>query len=234
MTVITAILDYAVLSLGITRNRHMKYIPRHECIPAIPTSSMQQQPTMNLLLLLTPVLFSAVGAEDQCSVFNKEFENNAGWCIQIFRALQNALWNNDENTYIIDEVFFNHHWHSPSVVDITYKVQIIEDEHDENTTLWTNCNDDSAQGCTIQVGWSSTSIYKFIRPEYLLSLQPAWFLSSIHFSTNYHFGFKRQIILHIQINDFPQKIKKGTELKFPLEKITAKVIIVNSWHMSKV
>ena len=81
--------------------------------------------------------------------------------------------------------------------------------------------------CIISIGWSSVSVYTFIRPKFILSLQPAWFLCSLKFSIHEHFGFSREITLHINLqeDDLPVNTT-ADELQHPLEQITAKVTII--------
>ena len=83
---------------------------------------------------------------------------------------------------------------------ITYHGEIFKKSLSDSAVRDTNenivCNKES---CTISIGWSSASVYTFIRPKFMLSLQPAWFLSSLNFSIHWHFGFPREITLHIGI-----------------------------------
>ena len=84
------------------------------------------------------------------------------------------------------------------------------------------------KNCTISVGWSSASMYTFIRPEFILSLQPAWFLCSLTFSVHEHFGFTREITLHINLNK--EHLPENTtinDFKHSLEQVTSEVTITH-------
>lgn len=84
------------------------------------------------------------------------------------------------------------------------------------------------ENCTFIIGWSSASIYTFIRPDIFLSLQPAWMLCSLKFSIHEHFGFSRQVTLYINLHvrhDLPENITTH-ELEHALEQATAKVTII--------
>ena len=52
------------------------------------------------------------------------------------------------------------------------------DASDKNDTI--ACG--GQPNCAFYIGWSSASIYTYIRPDFILSLQPAWFLNSLKFS----------------------------------------------------
>ena len=69
----------------------------------------------------------------------------------------------------------------------------IQDENDNIIAC------DKENNCTFDIGWSSANIYTFVRPEFILSLQPAWFLNSLKFSINKHVGFSREVTLHVPL-----------------------------------
>ena len=198
--------------------------------------------TIKLIVLLSLTFTKANHL--YCNIFSYEFEGAASDCIQIHKAVREALRANDVNKYILDEVFSpNSHYHPPTALVIHYKVQITSIRNDEFIhsvlpnegdfdVLSPDGNDFSIcegekNNCTIDVGWSSASIYTFIRPEFILSLQPAWFLCSLKFSISEHFGFSREITLHLDIlkSDLPVNTTID-ELKHSLEQVTAKVTII--------
>lgn len=72
----------------------------------------------------------------------------------------------------------------------------LSDIHVSDTDDKIKC--ESEKNCTISIGWSSASVYTFIRPKFMLSLQPAWFLSSLNFSIHQHFWIsKRDYTIHL-------------------------------------
>jgi hypothetical protein len=81
--------------------------------------------------------------------------------------------------------------------------------------------------CDFSIGWSSANIYTFVRPEFILSLQPAWFLNSLKFSIHEHVGFSREVTLHISLQS--QILPANTtahEIWHSLEHATTKVTIL--------
>ena len=150
-------------------------------------------------------------------------------------------------SFKLDEAFgINLHHHPPMAIIVHYKVQIIEMKlhyynaktelvhsvlpnsgiHDVLTSDRDDFNvrEGEENNCTISMGLSSASVYTFIRPEFILSLQPAWFLSSLRFSIHEHFGFPREVRLYINLlkESLPVNITID-ELIHPLEQVTAKV-----------
>lgn len=118
----------------------------------------------------------------------------------------------------------------------TYSGNIISDSKKLLSDNYVSDTDDNIKcktetDCTISIGWSSASVYAFIRPKFMLSLQPAWFLSSLNFSIHKHFGFPREITLHIKIRNGDLPVNTPIyELQYPLEQVTAKVSIKHAYY----
>ena len=99
-----------------------------------------------------------------------------------------------------------------------------------------DANDNAAceteNNCTFDIGWSSVSIlYTFVRPDFILSLQPAWFLNSLKFSIDEHVGFSRNVTLYVSIQRDTLRLPKNKtvtahEIMHFLQRATAKVIII--------
>lgn len=189
--------------------------------------------SLQLLVLLS---LSFTKAND-CNIFSSEFQSEgiADRCVQIHKAVRKAFWSNEVNKYTLDEAFkTSSHHRPPTAVIVHYEVQIksaighgrnlagaasdIDPVRDDHIAC------EGKGNCTLNVGWSSANVYTFIRPEFVLSLQPAWFLNSLKFSIHEHFGFMREITFYIDLqkDDLPTNTTTH-ELKHSLEHITAKV-----------
>lgn len=72
---------------------------------------------MSSLQLLVLLSLSFTKAND-CNVFSSQFENRR--CSEVYKAVENALWSNDVNKYILDEAFsLNNYHHLPTKIIIT-------------------------------------------------------------------------------------------------------------------
>ena len=190
-----------------------------------------------------------------CNILSKEFQQDdiAHRCNAIHTAVVEALQENDvyQYIYILHEVFGINAFHQPpSSIIFHYVVEIITNETTSgNRTIHDNIinpaagtvespipdENDNVIACekenncysTFDIGWSSVSIYTFVRPEFILSLQPAWFLNSLKFSIHEHVGFSRNVTLHVplQKQNLPAK-PTAHEIKHSLQHATAKVTII--------
>ena len=197
---------------------------------------------MNSLQVLVVLLSLSITEANYCNILSKEFqqEDVAQRCDKIHKAVVKALQENDVYKYILHEVFGIKAFHQPPtsiifhyVVKITNKTATIHttaavESHiqDENDNIIA-CEKEN--NCTFDIGWSSASIYTFVRPEFILSLQPAWFLNSLKFSIHEHVGFSRNITLHVSLqrDKLPEnKTVTAHEIMHFLQHATAKVTII--------
>ena len=206
-------------------------------------------PTLLLLLILIPVTSTLA---NHCDVFNPHFWEEADGCIQIQEAVRNTFNRSKYNSYIIESLFYSHHVSTPTalIVNFNFSKSIVENRDDikadhykslllkhyetpiishPNHHSVTEENDvECTNGtCTISVGWTSSSIYSFIRPVILLSMQPAWFLCALHFSVHEHFGYPKQVTVHMDFH--PEELPENTsteELRYHLEQLTSQVCII--------
>ena len=194
------------------------------------------------------VLLSLFNTEaNHCNIFEKEFqqENVTNRCKKVHTAVVKALQENSTYQYILQEVFDINAFHRPpTLIIFHYVVKIIADESitSGNRTRAINLigtiegdkgdeNDnivcDERSNCTFDIGWSSASIYTFVRPEFILLLQPAWFLNSLEFSIHEHVGFSREVTLHVSLQSHSLPVKTTAhEIKHSLQHATAKVAII--------
>ena len=198
--------------------------------------------------MLQVVLLTISNTEaNHCTILGKEFQQDdiAHRCNKIHKAVVKALQKNDVYQYVLYEVFGINSFHRPPTsIIFHYVVKIITAEsitsgnidHDyritrsiESARLDENDNVvcEKEGDCIFDVGWSSASIYTFVRPEFILSLQPAWFLNSLKFSIHEHVGFSRNVTLHVPLQK--QSLPVNTtahEIMHSLQHATAKVIII--------
>ena len=209
---------------------------------------------MNSLQLLVVLLSLSNTEANYCNILSKEFqqEDVAQRCIKINRAVLNALQDNDAYQYILHEVFGINAFHRPPTSIIFHYVVKITDVSithyaaesiiipvtinasdiigpvevarlDDNDGI--ACEKES--NCTFDIGWSSASIYTFVRPEFILSLQPAWFLNSLKFSIHEHVGFSRNVTLHVSLQRHGLPVDTTIhEIMHSLQHATAKVTII--------
>ena len=195
---------------------------------------------VQLLVVLLSLSFTEA---NYCNIFSGEFQQRdvAHRCNAIHKAVVKALSKNDVYKYILHEVFSINSFHRPpTAIIIHYKVQITDESITSTSThhgefivgpveaVRLDENDNVAcegkENCTFNIGWSSASIYTFIRPEFILSLQPAWFLNSLAFSIHEHFGFSREATLHVHLYEDDLPVNTTThEIMHSLEHTTAKV-----------
>ena len=208
---------------------------------------------MNSLQVVVVLLSLSITEANYCNILSKEFqqEDVVYRCDTIHTAVINALQKNHVYQYILHEVFGIKAFHQPPTsIIFHYVVKIITNETvtSGNKTIHDNMigpgsvesairdeNDniiacDKESNCTFDIGWSSASIYTFVWPEFILSLQPAWFLNSLKFSIHEHVGFSRNVTLHVSIplrDTFPKnKTVTAHEIMHFLQHATAKVIII--------
>ena len=172
---------------------------------------------MSSLQLLVVLLSLSNAGANHCNIFSEEFQSNtvALRCNKIRQTIEQALWRNNVYKYIVHEVFSIKSFHRmPNAIIFRYEVKTIArggrvliinsiTGHGPFESTGPNDSDNVAcakENCTFNVGWSSVNMYTFVRPEFILSLQPAWFLNSLKFSIHEHFGFLREVTLHIHLH----------------------------------
>ena len=193
------------------------------------------------------VLLSLFNTEaNYCRIFDKEFqqEDVAKRCSEIHKAVVKALQENEAYQYILNEVFDISAFHRPpTAIIFHYIVKVIDNRHgyghgtslsgpvesnirDENDNI-ISCEKKNNRYCTFDIGWSRASIYTFVRPEFILSLQPAWFLNSLKFSIDEHVGFSRNVTLHVSLQRHSLPVNTTAhEIKHSLQHATAKVTTI--------
>jgi hypothetical protein len=201
---------------------------------------------MNSLQLLVVLLSLSSAEANYCNIFSEEFqqEDVAHRCNAIHIAVAEALQENDVYQYIDHEAFGINSFHRPpTTIIFHYVVKTTTDESSTHRTIIYNpetnepvevakldetdsvavCEKEGS--CTFSIGWSSANIYTFVRPEFILSLQPAWFLNSLKFSIHEYVGFSREVTLHVSLQSLPPNTT-AHEIRHSLEHATAKVTIL--------
>lgn len=175
--------------------------------------------TALVILLLT---LTAQTAGD-CSVYDTLQSSSTDRCRQVQDCVNEAFSINENNLYYLDKVFRSTQSHTPVALIISYHMivpqNIITDHKvndddlgvsargsgsgsaDENNWMTTKAEVDTrpfeTANYTEQIGWSTTGIYKAIRPEVLVALQPAWYWRTIGRAID-NYSFPRT--LHLALN----------------------------------
>ena len=209
-----------------------------------------------LQLLVLVLLSLSNTEANYCNIFSEEFQQQddvARRCNAVHKAVTRALSKDGAYQYMSHEVFGINSFHRPpTAIIFHYKMKFITDEstasyasrngpiESRNGSISADMfgpielatldeNDNIAcekQNCTFNVGWSSASVYTFVRPQFILSLLPAWFLNSLEFSIHEHFGFLREATIHMSLRR--QHLPVNTtvhEIMHSLEHATAEVSI---------
>lgn len=200
---------------------------------------MERPQLLPVLGLILVCIATTVGAiSDGCSIYKKLERGNLIRNIQIEKAASKSLRSREENLYVIESLFNKHPNPHPIAVEINYYVHIVKNISStkflppavEPHVTGHNSNDDctAEQGCLVQVGWTTSCVYSLIRPKFLVTSQPAWFLYALEYSSDELYGFQEDITFHLYI---PMDELPGTpsriDFKCPLEKITAQVCHIN-------
>ena len=174
----------------------------------------------NLLLILTGQKNEIAG---DCSVYDTPQSSSTDRCRQVQECVEEAFFMNGNNRYYLDRVFRSTQSPTPVALIVNYHVIIPQNgkANDSDFGVSANGSDsgsgsgfgstDESNGITVEaemdtssftnyteeIGWSTTGIYKAIRPEVLVALQPAWYWLTIGFAID-NFSFPRS--LHLALN----------------------------------
>ena len=172
-----------------------------------------------MVLLLT---VTAQVTED-CSVYDTPQSRSTDRCRQVQECIDEAFFMNENNRYYLDRVFRSTQLRTPVALIVNYHVIIPQNDKINEDDLGVSANGsgsgsgfgstDESNGITAEaeedidpfatveyteeIGWSTTGIYKAIRPDVLVALQPAWYWRNIGRAID-NYSFPR--LLHLVIN----------------------------------
>ena len=204
---------------------------------------------MNCLPVLV-VLFLTVTAQvaGDCSVYDTPQSKSTDRCRQVQECIDKAFSMNENNRYYLNRIFGSTQSRTPVALIVNYHVIGPQngkandsdlgmsangsgsgsgsvDESNE-TTMETEVNTSSFETAnyTEEIGWSTTGIYKAIRPEVLIALQPAWFWYTLGFAID-NYSFPRSLDLVINVTKCTNSSARVTrsEIREALEHLTMKV-----------
>ena len=201
--------------------------------------------TMRLLFLFQLLTLLTLTA-GRCNVYGYLQEESVNRCHQVQDCINKAFYSDKNNQYIIEKVFETTEQRPPVELIIKYNVtrsvlggQVDMDEEQDNSTgsgsasreIYLdahihNSSKDEQVTELYEIGWSTTGIYKAIRPVILLSLQPAWYRWTLSFAIN-EYGFTRAVQFKLNLTDtnICHEIENMTrsEVKEALDHLSMKV-----------
>ena len=188
-----------------------------------------------LVLLLSNL--TTVDVTGECNVYDQEYTTYIDWCRQVQDCINEALYSDRNNLYVLDKVFWSTQAPSPITLIINYHMTIIN--HSNTTSDYDGANTSSGEYSSAdlgsaeltgevtyieQIGWSTTGIYKVIRPVVLVALQPAWYWWTLGLTID-NYGLPNSIRLKLNITECDLRDITRMEVKEALEYLTVKVNI---------
>ena len=169
------------------------------------------------------VLFLTVTAQTagDCSVYDTPQSKSTDRCRQVQECIDEAFFMNENNRYYLNRIFRSTQSRTPVALIVNYHVIIPQNGKINEDDLGVSANGsgsgsgsvDEINGTTAEaemdinpfatveyteeIGWSTTGIYKAIRPDVLVALQPAWYWQNIGRAID-NYSFPR--LLHLVIN----------------------------------
>lgn len=169
------------------------------------------------LVILVLTLTAQVAGD--CSVYDTLQSSSTDRCRQVQDCIDEAFFSNGNNVYFLDKVFRSTQSRSPVALIVNYHVTVSENNNhrvndidlgtsasgsgsaNESNWITTEAEEDThlleTTSYTDQIGWSTTGIYKAIRPEVLVALQPAWYWRTVGRAID-NYSFPRSI--HLVLN----------------------------------
>lgn len=202
------------------------------------------------------LLVSSTLVAGDCNVYNAPLSRTIGRCHQIQDCVNKALFSNGNNRYVLDKVFRSTQPRPSVALIVNYHVTAFGDRNvvtdhdgsaigsgadeiyfsvegnktttrkDENTTI-------REVSYIEQIGWSTTGIYKAIRPVILISLQPALYWWTLSFAIE-NYSFPKSIHLELNISNTTECDSLGvtrSEVREALEHLTMNVSTYPSCYM---
>ena len=98
--------------------------------------------------------------QSQCEVLGNDRNDltNIHNCRQIYTVFEEALINNKDNLYTLQEVFFSSEHHPPSMLNINYRIEIPQT---------------AVNNLSVAMVWSRSSLFKYVSPYVFLICEPA-------------------------------------------------------------
>ena len=197
--------------------------------------------------LLLSNLTTIVNIEGDCNVYDTLQSSSLDRCRQVQDCVNEALYSDRNNLYVLDKIFWSTQSRLPIALIINYHVtttnesNITRDYDGASASSGVYFDAGSAGSAELigegtyieQIGWSTTGIYRVIRPVVLVALQPAWYWWTLGFTID-NYGLPNSIHLELNITECDLSDITQLEVKEALEDLTVKVkacmhIILNGY-----
>ena len=181
---------------------------------------------MNCLPVFVVLLLTVTAqVAGDCSVYDTPQSKSTDRCRQVQECIDEAFFMNENNRYYLNRVFRSTQLRTPVALIVNYHVIIPQNGKANDSDLGVSANGsgsgsgsgfgsaDKSNGIIVEaevntssfetveyteeMGWSTTGIYKAIRPDVLVALQPAWYWWNIGRAID-NYSFPR--LLHLVIN----------------------------------
>ena len=171
------------------------------------------------LVILVLTLTAQVAGD--CSVYDTLQSSSTDRCRQVQDCIDEAFFSNGNNIYFLDKVFRSTQSRTPVALIVNYHVTVSENNNhkvndidlgtsasgsgsaNESNWMTMEAEEDThpleTVSYIVQIGWSTTGIYKAIRPEVLVALQPAWYWRTVGRAI-VNYSFPRSIHFVLDLN----------------------------------
>ena len=198
-----------------------------------------------LALLLSNLTTIVNVASPDCNVYDTSQSTLIDQCRQVQDCVNETLYSDRNNLYVLDKVFWSTQSRSPIALIINYHVTVVNEsntisDYDGASTssgAYFDAGSAGSAGSTEltgeityieQIGWSTTGIYKVIRPVVLVALQPAWYWWTLGFAID-NYSLPNLICLNLNTtNCYLMENITRLEVKEALEHLTMKVVTTTS------
>ena len=206
---------------------------------------------MNCLPVLVVLLLTVTAqVAGDCSVYDTPQSSSTDRCRQVQECIDDAFFVNENNRYYLNRIFRSTQSRTPVALIVNYHVIGPQNGKANDSDLGVSANgsgsgsgfgstDESNEmpmktevntssfetaNYTEEIGWSTTGIYKAIRPEVLIALQPAWYWYTLGFAID-NYSFPRSLDLVIDVTKCTNSLADITrsEVREALEHLTMRV-----------
>ena len=114
-----------------------------------------------LLILIGSQLNTCLG---DCSVYDNPSREKIAKCRKLLKVLKEAVVHDEDNMFILRDVFTSASHPPPSLLDVTYHVYL-----DKN---FLNSLQEIKEGFNVTFSWSNSQIFTIINPQIIFMFQP--------------------------------------------------------------
>ena len=118
-----------------------------------------------LLILIGSQLSTCLGG---CSAYDNPSREEIAKCRKLLKVLKEAVVDDEDNMFILRDVFTSASHPPPSLLDVTYNVY-----PEKNKAFFLNSLQETKEGFNITFSWSNSQIFTIINPQIIFMFQPA-------------------------------------------------------------